>query len=350
MRAIVIDRFGAEDVLGVADIPEPEPGPGEALVRVEAVEVSRTRDVATRTGLHPFSSQVALPHVLGGDFAGVVEAVGSGLDPGLVGKHVAVACLLRCGCCKACRARAEMPCEDARILGVHRQGSYAERVAVPAANVQVVPADVPMSQVVALAATGPIALTQLLLGEVSERSSLLVVGAGGSLGTTLLALTRHLGKRAFALSRRPEALPAALEPAGSLSSDSPDLAAELREVTDGAAIEVVIDNVAVADVFDRYFDALRAGARVVVSGAVEAGRPGSVLPVPAARLYLGSISILGVRGPSRDGYLRFWSEVESGFRLPSELIEELPMSAAADAHRIVASGSRMGHTVLTASW
>ena len=65
MRAMLIRSFGSERVLELADVQRPELRPDEVLVRVAAVEVSRTRDIATRTGKHPFSRQVTLPHVLG---------------------------------------------------------------------------------------------------------------------------------------------------------------------------------------------------------------------------------------------------------------------------------------------
>ena len=89
MRAVVMRGFGDPGVLEIEDVPDPSPQRGEALVRVAAVEVSRTRDVAARSGRHPFSRQITLPHVLGGDFAGVVEAVGDGVDPALAGQRVA---------------------------------------------------------------------------------------------------------------------------------------------------------------------------------------------------------------------------------------------------------------------
>ncbi|HEX2746297.1 MAG TPA: hypothetical protein VHN16_18115 [Streptosporangiaceae bacterium] len=75
MRAVVMRAFGDPGVLEIEDVPAPSPQAGEALVRVAAVEVSRSRDVAARSGRHPFSRQITLPHVLGCDFAGLVHEV-----------------------------------------------------------------------------------------------------------------------------------------------------------------------------------------------------------------------------------------------------------------------------------
>jgi D-arabinose 1-dehydrogenase-like Zn-dependent alcohol dehydrogenase len=346
MRAVLMREFGAEDVLRLEDLEPPRPGPGEVLVRVAAVEVSRTRDVATRTGKHPFSQQVTLPHILGGDFAGVVEEAGEGVDPGLVGRRVAASATQTCGECAECLAGRQERCPELTLLGVHRRGSYAELAVVQAAVVNPIPADLSMSETAAMAADGPIAFTQLDVAGVGPGSILLVTGATGALGTTLAALGARLGAEVIGLSRRPEALPAGLEMAARLDAADPDLAEALMEATGGAGLSAAIDNVAAGDVFSRYFPALAIGARVVVSGAI--GTPElPVLPVPAAPLYVKSISLLGVRTTTPRGDRRFWQLVADGFRLPPALVHEMPLEAVADAHARIAAGTQLGHTVLT---
>lgn len=146
MDAVVMHRFGPPDVLVLQDVPTPTPGPGEALVRVGVVEVSRTRDVGTRSGQHPFSRSVTLPHVLGGDCAGVVESVGPHADPGLVGRRVAVMNTHTCGRCPACRAGCEYECADLEMIGIHRWGSYAQFVTVPVGNLHALPDDITLSE------------------------------------------------------------------------------------------------------------------------------------------------------------------------------------------------------------
>jgi L-gulonate 5-dehydrogenase len=327
MRAVVMREFGAADVLAHEDVEPPAPGPGEAAVRVGAVAVSRTRDVATRSGHHPFSSQVTLPHVLGGDFAGVVESVGAGVDPALVGVPVAVACSITCGVCEPCADRREAQCSSLEILGVHRWGSYAELVAVPAVNAHPLPVGLPMAQAAALAANGPVALAQLDVGRVQAGRWVLVTGVTG-------------------LSRRPASVPLELGVEERLDATDPMLTTALLELTAGAGVDVVIDNVAEPDAFERYFAALTPGGRVVFSGAI--GTPElPVLAVPAAVLYLRSLSLLGVRTATRRHVAAFWREVGEGFRLPSSLIETFPLEAAPDAHARVAGGDAVGAVVLT---
>lgn len=346
MRAIVFQEFGSEDVLRLEEVPEPSPGPGEVLVRVAAVEVSRTRDVATRTGRHPFSQQVTLPHILGGDFAGVVVEVGEGADAALVGRRVAVSNTQTCGECEECRSGHEERCAKLSILGIHRLGSYAELAVVAAGNVHPIPDDLTLPQAAALAADGSIAFTQLQVAGVGPGTTLLVTGVSGALGSTLAALGARLGATVIGVSRRPGTVPAELGLSNNLDAGEPDLTAALMAATDGAGLAAVTDNVANSDVFASYFPALAVGARVVFSGAI-ANPELPVLAVPAGPLYVKSISLLGVRTTTPADRHRLWDLVDAGFRLAAGSIEELALERAAEAHTRIATGAQRGHTVLT---
>lgn len=346
MRAVVMHEFGTEDVLGLEEIEAPRPGPGEVLLRVAAVEVSRTRDVATRTGRHPFSAFVTLPHVLGGDCAGVIEEVGEGVSPDLVGQRVTASATQTCGECEQCRIGRHERCAKLSLLGVHREGSYAELAVVEARVVRPIPDDLGFAEAAALAADGAIAFHQLQTAGV-EGEHVLITGATGALGTTLCALAPELGAEAIGLARRPEAIPSQLRLAARLDAGDPGLTERLLEVAGEAGVGVAIDNVANPDAFERYFAALAIGARVVFSGAIAtpAGLP--VLPVPAVPLYVKSISLLGTRTSPQATDDRFWELVAGGFRLPPGLVHELPLERAAEAHATIAAGTQLGHTVLT---
>ena len=328
MRAVVMESFGGEEVLQLTEVADPPAAPGEALVRVGAVEVSSTRDIATRTGRHPFSAQVSLPHVLGGDFTGTVEAIGPGVSPELLGRRVAVANSTGCGRCPACRAGREDQCPQLRMLGIHRWGSYAEIVSTPAASLSPIPDDLPLATAAAMAATGPIALTQLRTGGVTAGSWLVVTGASGALATMLAVLARHLGARVIGLSRRPARIPADAGLAVALDSERDDLADAIRAHTGSAGADAVMENVSDGDTFTRYLPALAIGARIVVSGAVGA-EPPPILPVPAQPFYVRSLSLLGVRTTNREDIDRFWRLVHEGLRLPEGLVTQWPLADAA---------------------
>src|SRR6266850_7428316 len=93
MKAIVMREFGPPDVLRLEEIPTPVPGAGEVLIRVHAVSVNRTLDLAVRAGTYP--ARAALPHILGVDPSGVVAAIGDGVTARNVGDRVASCQFLR---------------------------------------------------------------------------------------------------------------------------------------------------------------------------------------------------------------------------------------------------------------
>lgn len=347
MRAVVMREFGDHGVLRLEEVATPPPAAGEAVVQVGAVEVSRTRDVATRSGRHPFSQQVSLPHVLGGHSAGVVVAVGDGVDPSLVGSRVGVMGHHACGQCAACRAGLEEECSELEILGIHRWGSYAEFTAVHEDQLHILPTDIDMAEAAALAATGSIALTQLRTAQVGPGSIALVTGMTGALASVLAALGSLLGATMIGLSRRPTAI----TPSTSLTvldSTRADLGEAILAATDGVKPRAVIDNVCSPEVFERYFSTLANGARIVVSGAI--GTPEMpVLPVPARTIYSRSISLIGLRSHTAAINKEFWQMVRDGFRLPPGVVHDYSLEAAPTTHEAISNGTTVGHTVLRVS-
>jgi L-gulonate 5-dehydrogenase len=341
MRAMVMRDFGEPDVLQPETVPTPRPGSGEVLIRVGAVEVSSSRDVAVRSGRHPYSAQLRLPHVLGGDSAGVVLAVGTGVDPALTGQRVAVMNHHTCGRCGACRTGDRDNCDRLEMVGIHRWGTYAEYAVVHADGVHLLPDDLDLAHAAALAATGPVALTQLRRTDLAEGDQLLVAGATGALASTIFALAETLGIRTVGLSRRPDQVVGATAVVDITRSD---VGAAVLAATHGARPSAAIDNVCASDSFTRYFPTLGNGSRIVVSGAI--GDPQPVLPVPARELYVRSITLIGVRSHTDAVTEEFWKLVRAGFRLPPGLLHEYPLDAAAQVHAAVEAGRTTGHTLL----
>lgn len=343
MRAIVIREFGGPEVLRAEEVPIPARRPGEVIVRVAAVEVSRTRDLGTRSGSHPFSKEVRLPHVLGGHFAGVVSAVGEGVSPALIGRRVAVMGHYTCGECAACRAGLEEDCARFAMIGIHHWGSYAEYAAVPENTVHLIPDDLDLAEAAALAATGPVGLTQLRRAGVGTGEIVLVPGATGALASTIIALAALLGVRVVGLSRHGTSNPAGITV---LDSSRDDLPEAIMNVTGGLRPRAAIDNVCAPAVFERYFAVLANGSHIIVSGAI--GHPEMpVLPVPARALYSRSLSLVGVRSHTTAAAREFWQLVRDGFRLPPGTVHAHPLDNAAAVHAGMAAGSLTGHNVLT---
>lgn len=337
--------FGDADVLQLEEVPTPIPASGEVRVRVDAIAVARTKDVAARAGRPPFASQItAFPHILGTEHAGVVDSVGPGVDSSLVGERVAVSAVLSCATCRACRQGREEACATFGLIGVHRQGSYAEYVVVPATNLSVLPPDVDMVEAAALTANGPVARAQLDAGQVGRDSVVLVIGAGGSLGSMAVALAEYRGARVIGVDRlasRQQPL-AGLPLAAELDGDSADLGEQLADLTAPWGIDCVIDNIGIPSVWEAYRAVVADMGRIVVSGAINH----EPLPMRMLPFYLRSQSLIGVRTGNRAQMAGLWRDVTAGFRPASSHVHAVPWLDAAVAHRRVEDGTANGQFVL----
>jgi D-arabinose 1-dehydrogenase-like Zn-dependent alcohol dehydrogenase len=338
-----MESFGGPEVLVLDDVAAPAPRPEEVRVRVAAVEVARTRDIATRGGEHAFSRRITLPHVLGGDCVGVIDALGDGVSDIPLGTHVAVATHVTCGACTRCLAGHDEVCERLRLLGIDMPGSYAELVVTERRSVTPLPDGLSVAQAGALAADGPVALEQLEVSGVGPGQRVLIVGVGGALGSTVACLAAACGAQVWGLSRRSRVELAALPLEDVVSTLSERLDEELLERTAGTGFDVIVDNVALAPVVARYWPALAVGGRIVISGSLDP----APIPVPARVLYTHNQSVIGVRSASRATAAKLWDLVEAGFRLPADSIKTLPLAQAQTAHRAVADSADLGHLLLT---
>ena len=345
MKAILIEEFGGPEVLRMGSRPLPVPGPGEVRIKVEAVAVARTKDVATRAGRPPFGPQLpGFPHVLGTEHAGVVDAAGSRAEEDLVGRRVAVSAVLTCGECRACRLGRDEACATFGLIGVHRHGSYAQYVAVPARNVQVLPEDVGFVEAAAVAANGPVARAQLNAGDVREGSVVLVIGAAGSLGSTAVSLAAFRGAHVIGVDRL-AADPAKLDGlplAARLDGDAPDLEERIRDAAGAWGIDCVIDNIGVPAVWTAYRPSVADLGRIIVSGAVNH----DPLPVRLLPFYLRSQSLIGVRTGNRREIAAMWDDVRDGYRPPASHVRACDWQDVATAHRRVETGAAHGQAVL----
>lgn len=349
MRAIVIREFGPPDVLEPADLPVPEPGAGEVCIRVQAIAVARTKDVAARAGRPPFGPLItSFPHVLGTEHAGVVDAVGDGVMPGLaVGQRVAVSAVLSCAECHACLRGHEEACARFGLLGVHRAGSYAEFVVVPAGNVHPLPDDVSVREAATMAANGPVARAQLDAGAVGPDSTVLVTGAGGALGSMAATLAAWRGARVIGVDQlgvRPDVL-GGLPLAAGIDGASPQLSADIRAAAGDYGVDCVIDNLGLASLWAGYRPVLADLGRIVVSGAISH----EALPVHLLPFYLHSQSLIGVRTGNRAQMAALWADVRAGFRPPASHTTPMPFADAGAAHGRIEAGTAAGQIVLELS-
>jgi NADPH:quinone reductase-like Zn-dependent oxidoreductase len=333
MKAIVIREFGPPGVMRLEDVPTPQPGPGEVLIKVHAVSVNRTLDLVVRSGKYP--RPVKLPHVMGVDPSGVIAAVGEGVTTRKAGDRVVT----------TTRVNRPGPDEPPKLLGVHVWGGYAEYVTVPAAITHYVPAglDFPLATVVARHAPTAFHLlrdrAKLAAGE-----WVLVMGAAGGLGSAGVQAAKILGANVIAAAGTDERVQAAvgLGADAGVNYRANDLTAEVMRITLARGVDVVFENIGEPELFAKAFATLtRRGGRLVTAG----GHGGGIVPLDVNRLYLNHLTVIGATGEEASDY-RFSLEAAAAGKYKALIDRVLPLSDAVHAHEIVAGRMSVGKVVL----
>lgn len=342
MKAAVIHEFGSADVLKIEEAPAPRPAAGEVLVRVHAVRVGGLLDIGTRAGRNPFA-RLKFPHILGSDFAGDVVEVAADVDDLRAGDRVAVSPFVPCGKCHACTIGRSDGCSNAQLIGVHRQGSYAELVAAPAKVVRRIPGELSYEQAAALALSGPVALTQMNVAGLRKGDWVIVTAAASGLGLVTSLVAQALGARVIATSRK-EWKREVLRGHGFeavLNTDDDGFVDQVKELTDGRGVAIAIDNTASTSLFTKLCSSLDRLGVIVCSGALAA----ETVPLDLRSMYLKSQSVIGIRTHTEKSLDGFWRLVESG--IETRIDRSFALDEVAAAHRYVEAEKNFGRVLLT---
>ena len=342
MRAAVIRSFGPPDVLQVEEVPEPVPRRGEILIRVRAVRVGGLLDVGTRAGRNHFA-RITFPHILGADFSGAVVAVDDASTDLVPGDRVAVIPFVSCGECAHCVAGTEYACAGPQFVGVDRAGSYAELCSVPARVVHRIPHSVSYEEAAAMALSGPVAWTQMVLAGLEPGDWILVTAAAGGLGIVTAQVAQLLGARVVATSRKDWKL-RALEKLGveaALNTEDDEFVDRVLDLTGGKGVRIAVDNSSSAFMFEKVAAVLARTGTIVCSGATAAER----VPLDLRTFYTKSQRLLGVRTLVYRGLDEFWRLAEQGVR---PLVDRsFPLEEVAAAHRYIEEERNFGRVLLT---
>jgi len=332
VKAIVIRKFGPPDVMHLEEVPTPEPGPGEVVIKVHAVSVNRTLDLVVRAGRYP--RPVTLPHVLGVDPSGIITAVGAGVTDRKVGDRVATTIRLAGG-------GTEGP---PILLGVQVWGGYAEYVKVPAAATHRIPDNVDFATATCIVRHAPTAF-HLLRDRAKLKAGewVLVMGASGGLGSTGVQVAKALGAKVIAGAGADERVAAAVKMGADagINYRAGDLAAEVRRITQGHGVDVVFENIADPELFPKALAAMARFGRLVTAG----GHGGGIVPLDVNRLYLNQLTIIGATGDTPADAVASLKVASEG-RLTVLIDEVLPLSQAVRAHELVAARASTGKIVL----
>jgi NADPH:quinone reductase-like Zn-dependent oxidoreductase len=287
MKALAMNGYGLDQV-GLVELPSPDPGPGEVLVRVHAAALNHL-DLWTSSG--SLKIEHRFPHVLGADGAGEVEALGEGSGGVVRGAAVLINPGLSCGKCVFCRSGEQSLCTSFRLLGEHIDGTFAELVVVPAGNVYAVPEQLSMKEAAVLGVTFATAYRMLFTrGRLQPGESVLITGVGGGLAQSLLQLARPVAGRMFVTSSSDDRIRRAMN----LGADAgvnyleEDVGVAIRRLTGKAGVDLAVDS-AGAPALDPTLRSLRKGGRLVVAGATA----GAVAELDIRRLFWNQIEVVG---------------------------------------------------------
>ena len=332
MKAVVIRAFGGPDVMHLEDVPVPAPAAGEVLLKVEAVSVNRTLDLAVRAGR--YARTVSLPHVLGADPSGTVAAVGEGVTLRKVGDRVAT----------SPRIKAATATQGPVMLGVQVWGGYAQYVCLPAANTHLIPGGLDFDTATIVARHAPLAFNLLTeKAKIAAGEWILIMGAAGGLGSAGVQVAKYLGANVIAAAGADERV----EAAKTLGADfginyrSADLAEEVSRITGGRGVDVVFENVGDADLFPKAFASIARNGRLVTAGA----HAGGIVPLDLNRLYLNCVTIFGSTAQT-DADVERSLEIAKQGHLDVLIDRVMPLSEASAAHALVAERAGLGKIVL----
>lgn len=325
MRAVVMDAVGAP--LEVREVADPIAPAGGVVVEVRATGLCRS-DWHAWVG----HDDIAVPHVPGHELAGVIVETGAGVERFAVGDRVTVPFVCGCGACEWCRAGDAQVCPDQQQPGFTHWGSFAERVALHAADTNLVriPDDVSFAAAAALGCRFATAFRALTgRARVQPGEWVVVVGAGG-VGLSVVMIARALGAHVVAVDRNQAALDAAsaLGADAVVVADGADVPDAVHRLTGGGA-HVSIDAVGAEQTSADAVLSLRRRGRHVQVGLLPTATGLSGMPM--ARVIAWELDVLGSHGMAAVDYPAMLQLIAEGRLRPQELIERTISLAEAAA-------------------
>jgi NADPH:quinone reductase-like Zn-dependent oxidoreductase len=341
MKAIFFEQHGEIDKLKYADLPQPEPKNGEALVRVHAVALNHL-DIWVRRGWKGLA--LDMPHITGSDVAGEVVAVNSPGTTWTRGTRVIVNPGIITHDDEWTRKGDDSLSPGFKILGEQIKGGLAEYVCVPVGNLYKLPDTISFEEGAAPLLVG-LTCWRMLFKRANLRpgETVLVVGAGGGVNSLSIILSKAAGASVIALSSTPEKIEKARELGASAVIDynkHPDWHAEVLKLTKGRGVDIVIDNVG-AKTFAKSLRAVSRGGRIVTVGNTK----GYECSFDNRLLFTKQVSVIGSTMGSRSDFTEAMEFIfNNGIKIPIDTIAPL-----SDGHKMIKrleDGQQFGKIVL----
>ena len=322
MRAIVVTQPGGPEMMQIGEVPTPEAGPGELLVRIRAAGVNRA-DLSQRQGNYPPPPGAST--IMGMEVAGEIAALGAGVADWRIGE---------------------------RVMALLGGGGYAEYVTVPAALAMRVPDNVSWEEAGGIPEAFLTAYLALFpLGDLTAGQAVLVHAGASGVGIAGIQLAREAGARVVATAGT-DAKVAAVEALGAIGVNyrTQDFAAVVAERTDGKGANVILDFIGI-DHWERNLAALAMDGRIIVISSLSGGE----VPMNLGTLMRKRAQVIGTTLRNRPLAQKVaLTRALAEFALPrfadgrmKVVVDTIyPLADAADAHRRMADNANTGKLIL----
>jgi NADPH:quinone reductase-like Zn-dependent oxidoreductase len=341
MKAIVYAEHGGPEVLRYTDVPEPEIGAGEVLVRVRACALNHL-DLWLRRGIP--SLKIPLPHIPGSDIAGEVALAGDGVTNVKVGDRVMLQPGISCGACEKCLAGDDNLCKSYRIFGEMVDGGCAEYVKAPAVNCVPIPEGVSFEAAAAFPLVSLTAWHMLIArAKLQPAETVLVLAAGSGVGSAAIQIAKASGARVIATAGSDAKLARARELGADevINHSTQKIATEVKRLAGRRGVDVVFEHVGEAT-WNESIRSLVPGGRLVTCGATT-GYNGAI---DIRYLFTRQISLLGSFMGSKADLLAAVEFLKRGLLKPVIDIV-LPLEKCAETHRRLENSEQFGKIVLS---
>ncbi len=340
MKAVRMHESGGVEKFVYEDAPDPEVGHNDVLVRVKACALNHLEAWAAKAAP---GTVFPRPRILGSDVAGVVEAYGDAVTGVEVGSEVMLQPGIRCGNCQACLEGNDNLCPSYSILGQRFDGGLAELIAVPLANLIPKPENLSFEEAAAVPLTFVTAWHMLVTrAGVRHGETVLVNAAGSGVGVAAIQVAKLFETRVIASAGSD----AKLEKARQLGADetvnynTSDLADEVRRLTGGRGVDLVVENVG-SHIFEASVRSLARNGRLVTCGATA----GPEATINVTRFFLNHQTILGSFMGTNAELLKVIPYLKSG-RLKPVVDRVYPLSQIQEAVQHMLNREQFGKIVL----
>jgi len=336
MKAAWFRRFGGPEVLTYEDAPDPEPAPEEVLVRVRAAGINHV-DLDIRAGVSRFP--VSFPHILGLEYAGEIAVVRQPDSHIKEGDRVWVSTRVACESCEYCLTGRDNLCR----VGPRVPGGYCELVSVPASCVHPLPDTVSFDDAAAAqVAFGTAWHVLMTRAQLRAGDTVLIQAAGSGIGSAGIQVAHLAGATVITTASNDEKLRKALDLGAdhTINYTQEDFPERVRELTGGKGVDVLMEHVG-GEVFTKSLECLKRDGVIVTVG----GHSGEVVPFDIIPFFRSEHRLVGSASWTRHELNKVMEMVFAGTFRPV-IHQAMPLSQAAEAHRLVDSREFSGKVLL----